>query len=96
VLPACCVFDSAGGCVGCPLGEDCSGDSDCCGVSSGMNVVNLLVKEEKFTEQTNHFHLENQRVSLTFGTHLSILKAISKRNEHITDRDFGRMPLSII
>jgi hypothetical protein len=70
--------------VGCPLGCDCSGDSDCCGVSSGMNVVNLLVKEEEFAEQTNHFHLENQRVSLTFGTHLSILKAISyeKRAHH--------------
>jgi hypothetical protein len=44
-----------------------------------MNVVNLLVKEEEFTEQANHFHVENQRVSLTFGTLLSILKAISKK-----------------
>ena len=50
-----------------------------------MNVVDLLVKEEESANQTNDFHLENQRVSLTFGTHFSILKAFAGRNEHITE-----------
>jgi hypothetical protein len=55
-----------------------------------MNVVNLLVKEEESAKQNSQFHLENQRVSLTFGTHFSILKAISEETSaspiEISDR----------